>query len=117
HFVVALLWRGVRARSRVAILVGSAIITELGANVLQAKLPIVADTSLWHTAIVAYLAALAIAEVDFRGLLVSIADRRFQRIAMSLGDGLVCTDRNGLITVWNPGAVAIFGYEPAEMIG
>jgi len=114
---MGLLWRRVRASTRVAILVGSAITIELGATVLQAKLPIVADTSLWHTAIVAYLAALAIDEVDFRGLLVSIADRRFQRIAMSLGDGLVCTDRNGLITVWNPGAVAIFGYEPAEMIG
>jgi PAS domain S-box-containing protein len=36
---------------------------------------------------------------------------------MSLGDGLVCTDSNYRITVWNPGAVAIFGYEPAEMIG
>ena len=36
---------------------------------------------------------------------------------MSLGDGLVCADQNGLITVWNPGAVAIFGYENAEMIG
>jgi diguanylate cyclase (GGDEF)-like protein/PAS domain S-box-containing protein len=46
-----------------------------------------------------------------------IAEKRFQRIAMSLGDGLVCTDRNGLITVWNPGAVAIFGYKPEEIIG
>src|SRR5260370_23234315 len=36
---------------------------------------------------------------------------------MSLGDGLVCTDSNYLITVWNPGATAIFGYEPAEMVG
>jgi len=36
---------------------------------------------------------------------------------MSLGDGLVCVDRNGLITVWNPGAVAIFGYESKDMIG
>ena len=109
--------RRVRASTRVEILVGSAITIELGVTVLQAKLPIAVDTSLWHTAIVAYLAALAIDEVDFRGLLVSVAHRRFQRIAMSLGEGLVCTDRDGLITVWNPGAVAIFGYEPAEMIG
>ena len=36
---------------------------------------------------------------------------------MSLGDGLVCADKNGLITVWNPGAVSIFGYQPEEMIG
>jgi diguanylate cyclase (GGDEF)-like protein/PAS domain S-box-containing protein len=36
---------------------------------------------------------------------------------MSLGDGLICTDSNYLITVWNPGATAIFGYGPEEMIG
>ena len=36
---------------------------------------------------------------------------------MSLGDGLICTDSNYLITVWNPGATAIFGYLPEEMIG
>ena len=29
----------------------------------------------------------------------------------------VCTDSNHLITVWNPGAAAIFGYQPEEMIG
>jgi PAS domain S-box-containing protein len=36
---------------------------------------------------------------------------------MSLGDGLVCTDEDHRITVWNPGASAIFGYMPAEIIG
>ena len=36
---------------------------------------------------------------------------------MSIGDGLVCADQNGLITVWNPGATAIFGYAHEEMIG
>ena len=36
---------------------------------------------------------------------------------MSLGDGLVCTDEDHRITVWNPGASAIFGYMPTEMIG
>ena len=79
--------------------------------------PIILDTSLWHVAIAAYLAAMALDEIDFRGLLGRIAEKRFQRIAMSLGDGLVCADQNGLITVWNPGAVAIFGYQPEEMIG
>jgi diguanylate cyclase (GGDEF)-like protein/PAS domain S-box-containing protein len=46
-----------------------------------------------------------------------IAESRFQRIAMSLGDGLVCTDQDDLITVWNSGAAAIFGCDPSEMIG
>jgi diguanylate cyclase (GGDEF)-like protein/PAS domain S-box-containing protein len=36
---------------------------------------------------------------------------------MSVGDGLVCVDRGGLITFWNPGAVAMFGYESEEAIG
>ena len=80
------------------------------AMLLQAKFAIILDTSLWHLAIAAYLAAMALDEIDFRSLLGGIAEKRFQRIAMSLGDGLVCADQNGLITVWNPGAVAIFGY-------
>ena len=87
------------------------------AILLQAKLPLILDTSLFHTAIAVYMAAIALDEIDFRDLLGRIAENRFQRIAMSLGDGLVCTDQNHLITVWNPGAAAIFGYEPAEMIG
>jgi diguanylate cyclase (GGDEF)-like protein/PAS domain S-box-containing protein len=115
--LMVVLWRRVSASIRVAVLVGLAITIELGAVFLQVKLPIILDTSLWHAAAAAYLTALALDEVHFRGLMGSIAERRFQRIAMSLGDGLVCTDRNGLITVWNPGAVAIFGYEIAEMIG
>ena len=60
---------------------------------------------------------MALDEIDFRSLLGGVAERRFQQIAMSLGDGLVCADQNSLITVWNPGAAAIFGYEPKEMIG
>ena len=94
-----------------------AAVAEFGALLLQAEFAIILDTSLWHLAIAAYLAAIALDEIDFRSLLGGIAERRFQRIAMSLGDGLVCADHNGLITVWNPGAVAIFGYQPADMIG
>ena len=111
------LWPRTSAGLRVAILAGSAVTIELSATFLQARLPLVLDTSIWHATIAAYLAAVALDEIDFRKLLGRIADRRFQRIAMSLGDGLVCTDQNGLITVWNPGAAAIFGYEPDEMIG
>ena len=116
-FLMVVLWRRLTASLRVAVLVGLAIAAELGAIFLQAKLPIILDTSLWHVAIAAYLAVLALDEIDFRALLGRIAEKRFQQIAMSLGDGLVCADQNGLITVWNPGAVSIFGYEPEEMIG
>ncbi|MEH2514008.1 PAS domain S-box-containing protein [Nitrobacteraceae bacterium AZCC 1564] len=32
-------------------------------------------------------------------------------------DGIVATDRDGLITFWNPGAARIFGYTANEAIG
>ena len=75
-------------------LVGLAAAAEIGAMLLQAKLAVILDTSLWHLAIAAYLAAMALDEIDFRSLLGGVAERRFQRIAMSLGDGLVCADQN-----------------------
>lgn len=110
-------WRRLSAGERVGLLVGMAAAVETGAIVLQAKWPLMLDTSLFHVAIVAYLAAIALDEIDFRDVLGRIAESRFQRIAMSLGDGLVCTDQDHLITVWNPGATAIFGYQPEQMIG
>jgi diguanylate cyclase (GGDEF)-like protein/PAS domain S-box-containing protein len=115
--IMMLTWRRLAAGTRVSILIGMAVVVETAANLLQAKLPLVFDTSLFHTAIAVYMAAIALDEIDFRDLLGRIAENRFQRIAMSLGDGLVCTDQNHRITVWNPGAAAIFGYEPAEMLG
>lgn len=111
------LWRRLAAGTRLSILLGSAAAVELGAGVLQAALPVVADTSLFHAAVAGYLVALALDEIDFRRLLGTIAERRFQRIAMSLGDGLVCVDEGGLITFWNPGAATIFGYSSEEMVG
>jgi diguanylate cyclase (GGDEF)-like protein/PAS domain S-box-containing protein len=110
-------WRRLSAGTKVTVLAAMAFTSEGAAYLLQASSPFALDTSLFHTAIVGYLAAIALDEIDFRGLLSRIAESRFQRIAMALGDGLVCTDQNHLITVWNPGAAAIFGYEAAEIIG
>ncbi|KYG98427.1 EAL domain-containing protein [Bradyrhizobium sp. DOA1] len=110
-------WRRFAPGMRVAILLAAGTAAELVAVLVQARWPFVIDTSLFHIAIVAYLTAIALDELDFRGLLGRIAESRFHRIAMSLGDGLVCTDEQHRITVWNPGASAIFGYMPAEMIG
>ncbi len=115
--VMIALWGRCSASLRVAVLVAAAVACELGAVLLQAKLAIVLDTSIFHVVILAYLVAIALDEIDFRSLLGGIAEKRFQRIAMSLGDGLLCVDRNGLITVWNPGAEAIFGYKPEEIVG
>ena len=115
--IMVLTWRRYSARVRVIVLVAIAAAVEGSAILLQAKFPLVLDTSLFHTAIAVYMAALALDEIDFRDFLGRIAESRFQRIAMSLGDGLVCTDSSHRITVWNPGAAAIFGYQPMEMIG
>jgi diguanylate cyclase (GGDEF)-like protein/PAS domain S-box-containing protein len=110
-------WRRLLAGRRALVLLGMAFAAELIAILLQAFFPLVLDTSLWHVTIAVYLAAIALDEIDFRGVLGRIAESRFQRIAMSLGDGLVCTDQDGLITVWNPGAEAIFGYGAEEIAG
>jgi diguanylate cyclase (GGDEF)-like protein/PAS domain S-box-containing protein len=111
------LWHRTSALSRVAILVAVAVVAELCAIAVQTRLPVMPDTALLQVAIAAYLTAIALDEIDIRGLLGLIAERRFQRIAMSLGDGLVCADKNGLITVWNPTASAIFGFQPEEILG
>lgn len=110
-------WRRLSPGVRVAVLVGAGAGVELTAALVQARWPLIIDTSLFHIAIIAYLTAIALDEIDFRSLLGRIAESRFHRIAMSLGDGLVCTDEDHRITVWNPGASAIFGYMPTEMIG
>src|SRR5450631_2083960 len=115
--IMMLSWRRLAAGVRIVTLIAMAIAVEAVAIRLQENFPLVLDTSLFHTAIAVYMAAIALDEIDFRDLLGRIAESRFQRIAMSLGDGLVCTDQNHLITVWNPGAAAIFGYDPVEMFG
>jgi diguanylate cyclase (GGDEF)-like protein/PAS domain S-box-containing protein len=110
-------WRRLSAAKRVALLVAMAVAVETAAFVLQAMFPLMVDTSLFHIAIVIYFAAIALDEIDIRNLLGRVAESRFQRVAMSLGDGLICTDSRYMITAWNPGATAIFGYEADEMIG
>jgi diguanylate cyclase (GGDEF)-like protein/PAS domain S-box-containing protein len=112
-----LLWRRLSAAKRVGVLAAAAVAIETSAYLLQMWFPLVLDTALLHVATVVYIAAIGLDEIDVRDLLGRVAENRFQRIAMSLGDGLVCTDSNHVITVWNPGATAIFGYSPDEMIG
>ncbi|WP_315743704.1 MULTISPECIES: EAL domain-containing protein [unclassified Bradyrhizobium] len=115
--LMMLTWRRLAAGWRALFLVGTAISIEAVALWLHVRYALIVDSSLLQIAVVVYLATIALDEIDFRGLLRRVAENRFQRIAMSLGDGLVCTDRDGLITLWNPGATAIFGYQPAEMVG
>lgn len=116
-FVAATLRRRLPIGMRLVALLGVAAAVEFGAMLLQAKLAVILDTSLWHIAVAGYLLAMAVDEIDLRGLLRGAEERRFQQIAMSLGDGLVCTDQAGLIKVWNPAATAMFGYSAPEMLG
>ena len=115
--LVLVFWRRRSALIRVAIVCSFSVAAEIVAFFVQAKLSIILDTSLLHLAAAACLGAITLDEIDFRDLLGRIADRRFQRITMSLGDGVVCVDQDGAITLWNPGARAIFGYTAEEMIG
>ena len=111
------LWRSVSAGRRVALLIGIAAIAEGAGLLLQSHLPVVLDTTLFHAAIAFYLGVIALDEIDLRTLFGLIAERRFQRIAMSLGDGLVCADHRQLISVWNDAAQGIFGYGAEEIVG
>jgi diguanylate cyclase (GGDEF)-like protein/PAS domain S-box-containing protein len=112
-----LTWRRFSAGVRTAALAVTAVSIELAAVMLQASFPLVLDTALFHIAIAAYIAAVALDEINIRALLGRVAESRFQRIAMSLGDGLICTDSDYRITVWNTGAAAMFGHRAEDMIG
>ncbi len=104
------------ARSAV-VLAAAAFAIELTALALQQNLPLVLNTLPFHAAISTYLLAIALQEIDLRGLLTRAAERRFRNIAMAIGDGLVCLDKAGQITVWNPAAANIFGYSIEDAIG
>ena len=112
-----LVWKVTRPGTRVLATVTFALVLEAIAISLQLAYPIVADFSLVYVTIAAVLIAIALEEIDIRGLIGAIADKKFRHIAMSLGDGLVCADASGKITLWNPGAAAIFGYQDDEMLG
>ena len=115
--VVARYWRSASVQWRIASIFGFVAVAEAGATILQARAPLIFDTAPVIIVAGAVILAAALDEIDILGMLRSLADLRFERIAMSLGDGLVCADERGFITVWNDAAVAIFGYTRTEMIG
>jgi diguanylate cyclase (GGDEF)-like protein/PAS domain S-box-containing protein len=115
--IMMISWRRLAAGQRVMLLAAISLAIEAFAMLLHVEFALILDSSLLQTAVIAYLAAIALDEIDFRRLIGRVAENRFRRIAMSLGDGLICTDNDARITVWNPGAAAIFGYDEAEAIG
>lgn len=115
--MVILTWRRYPAAVRAASLVATGAGIQAIATLVQARWPIVMETATLELAIGFYMVAIGLDELNVRGLLGRIAERRFHQIAMSLGDGLVCADSNLRITVWNPAAEAIFGYSLRDLIG
>jgi CHASE2 domain-containing sensor protein len=115
--LMALLWRRLGTVVRLSVLLWAAVTAEVAASLLQATTPVIFDTSMFQFAVASYLVVCALDEVDFRGMVGKISNDRFQRIAMSLGDGLICTDANGIVTDWNRGATGIFGYSSEQAIG
>lgn len=115
--LMALVLRRRRARHRILAVIAAAVAAEAGAIAIQFVYPIAIDTSLLHVAAVAYALITLVEEVDLRGLLRLTAEKRFNNVAMSLSDGLVCVDRDGLISMSNAAASRIFGFDAAQMRG
>lgn len=41
----------------------------------------------------------------------------FQQLVAAIGDAVIAADASGAITLWNPAAVRMFGYEESEALG
>ncbi len=115
--LMGLMRRQARLSRRALLMAGAAIVAEGAAIAIQVLTPIAVDTSLLLAAALSCILAMAVDELDWRGLLAAVAERRFRRIAMSLGDGLVCLDGQGAVSLWNRGAETIFGYSGPEATG
>lgn len=113
--LMAYVLRRRRTRHRILAVISAAIAAEAGAITIQFFHPIAIDTSLLHVAALAYALIAIIEEVDLRGLLRLAAERRFNNVAMSLSDGLVCIDRDGRISMLNEAATRIFGFDAEQM--
>lgn len=65
------------------------------------------------------LAAVVMDQLELRRaeLAHSESRERFDRVAASSSDAVICADREGMITFWNAGAERLFGYPRREAIG
>lgn len=65
------------------------------------------------------LAGLVLDKLELRRLDVAqrVSQARFEHIASTSPDAIICTDEGGAVTVWNASAAAMFGYDASEMLG
>jgi len=72
-----------------------------------------------HRESLADLAVLAMDKLEARraALLQSSSQSRFENIAATSPDGIICADNRGRITFWNEACERLFGYDAATAIG
>jgi diguanylate cyclase (GGDEF)-like protein/PAS domain S-box-containing protein len=111
------LWRRMTGGRRAALLVTAVVAVEGLSVLLQWQWPLIVDTAPFLIVAAAYLVALTFDEINLRGMLRAVSENRFRKVAMSLGDALVCADEAGRIVMSNPAAEAMFGYKTGAMVG
>ena len=65
------------------------------------------------------IARMVLDKLEMRRLAVAgaIGQSRFENIASTSPDGIICADQHGLITFWNAGAERLFGFAVDEAVG
>jgi len=66
-----------------------------------------------------HLAAMVVDKLEVRRLLLAseAGQRRFENIAATSPDSIICADKNSIITFWNGAAERLFGYSSEAAIG
>jgi diguanylate cyclase (GGDEF)-like protein/PAS domain S-box-containing protein len=112
-----LVWRAWPHRTKAIMIVIAGAAAEGTALWLQSQKPVIWDTAPIVIAGSVFLLALVVDELDLRGVIGRLSENRFKRLTMSLGDALICTDRDGHVTMTNPAAEKMFGSSAAELNG
>ena len=65
------------------------------------------------------LADIIVDRLEMRRLSVAsaVSQSRFENIAATSPDGIICADHHGRITFWNPGCERLFGFSAEEALG
>ena len=65
------------------------------------------------------LASIVVDRLEMRRLAVAgaVSQSRFENIAATSPDGIICADQHGHITFWNAGCERLFGFTASEAVG